>query len=104
MAVYERESDANKVLLVGAAGVVQDLTLGNPAGGGFAVTPNDSANLSATTTGIYVGVSGHVKVDMANGNTITFPNLQAGVIHPIRARRVYATGTTATSIVGVING
>lgn len=31
----------------------------------------------------------------------TFNNLVAGVVHPLRAKRVYATGTDATDIVGV---
>lgn len=73
-----------------------------PAENAFAVTPNNDADLAEDTRGLYVGVSGDVKVDLVGGSTeITFVNLAAGVIHPIRARRVYATGTTATSIVGV---
>jgi hypothetical protein len=32
---------------------------------------------------------------------VTFTGLAAGVIHPIAAKRVYATGTGATGIVGV---
>lgn len=72
-----------------------------PAENAFAVTPNNDADLAEDTRGLYVGVSGDVKVDLVGGTTVTFVNLVAGVIHPIRARRVYATGTDATSIVGV---
>lgn len=72
-----------------------------PALGAFDVTPNNSADLAIVTRGVYVGVTGNLKVDMANGDTVTFVGLAAGVIHPIRAQRIYATGTTATSIVGV---
>lgn len=72
-----------------------------PAENAFAVTPNNDADLAEDTRGLYVGVSGDVKVDLVGGTTVTFVNLAAGVIHPIRARRVYATGTDATSIVGV---
>lgn len=73
-----------------------------PAENAFAVTPDNDNNLAEDTRGLYVGVSGDVKVDLVGGSTgITFVNLAAGVIHPIRARRIHATGTDATNIVGV---
>lgn len=75
--------------------------LESPSEGGFSITPNDSTDLSISTRGLYVGVTGDVKVDFVNGTSVTFVGLAAGVIHPIRARRVYSTGTTATSLVGV---
>ena len=65
------------------------------------ITPNDSADLATSTRGIYVGVSGDLKVDLVEAGTVTFVGLAAGIIHPIRAQRVYSTDTTATSIVGV---
>lgn len=78
-----------------------DTLLLAPAGGAIAITPSDSNNLSRAIRGLYVGASGDVKVDLADGTTVTFTGLAAGVIHPIRTKRVYATGTTATSILGV---
>lgn len=78
------------------------------ASGQFAVsvTPSDTVNLTmpsgtSFTKGIYVGVAGDLKVDMADGSTITFTNLASGVVHPLSVKRVYAAGTTATGIVGV---
>ena len=68
--------------------------------GGFAITPSDSADLSQIARGIMVGVSGNLKVDMENGDTVTWPSLAAGLVHPLYVRRVYATGTTASSIIG----
>ena len=68
---------------------------------GFAVTPNDSTDLAVSTRGLYVGVSGDVKVDFVDsGDAITLVGLAAGVWHPLRVTRVYSTDTTATSIVG----
>lgn len=67
---------------------------------GAAITPNDSTTIN-TTRGLYVGVTGDVKVDLAGGDTVTFVGLAAGIIHPISATRVYSTGTTATSVVGL---
>ena len=75
--------------------------LESPAEGGSAITPNDSADLATSTRGLYVGASGDVKVTLVGGDTVTFTGLAAGIIHPLRAERVFATGTTATSIVGV---
>lgn len=73
----------------------------HPAHGGFSITPDDSDELTRITRGIYVGVAGDVKVDFANGDTVTFTDLAAGVIHAIAVRKVYSTGTAATNIVGI---
>jgi hypothetical protein len=66
-----------------------------------AITPSDAANLAKPTRGLYVGVSGDLVVDSLDGNQVTFVALAAGQLHPIRCTRVYATGTTATDIVGI---
>ena len=73
-----------------------------PIRGGAAITPHDTNDLSETTRAIYVGVSGDVKINTADGDTITFVGLAAGIIHPIRASRVYSTGTDATDILGLV--
>lgn len=65
-----------------------------------ALTPNDSTVITPTR-GLYVGVSGDVKVDSIDGNAVTFTSLAAGIIHPISCTKVYATGTDATNIVAV---
>lgn len=66
-----------------------------------AVTPHDANDLANPTIAIYLGTDGDLKVDLVGGSTVTFKNLSGGVFHPIRATRVYNTGTTATDIVGV---
>lgn len=65
----------------------------------FAVTPSDSVDLAYASRGIYVGVSGDVQLKTINDDVITLVGLAAGVWHPIRARRIYSTSTTATDIV-----
>lgn len=72
-----------------------------PAVHAFSITGNDGSDLTFVTRGLYVGAAGDVKIDMLGGETVTFSSLSAGVIHPIRAKRVYSTGTTATGILGV---
>ena len=74
----------------------------DPADGGFDITPNDTVNLTVPARGLYLAESGDVKVDMINGNTITFSNMAAGIVHPLQVRRVYSTGTTASGIIGVL--
>jgi len=66
-----------------------------------------AANLSNTdplTNGIckalYVGVTGDVKVTMANGSAVTFKNVPVGIL-PIRAKQVWSTGTGASEILAL---
>lgn len=67
----------------------------------FAITADDANDLAYATTAIYVGVEGDVKVDMAGeGTGIVLKGLAAGMWHPIAVTKVYATGTTATDILG----
>lgn len=76
-------------------------SLTSPARDADAIVPNDTADLSAVTRAIYVGSAGHLQVQMASGQTITFENVLAGVVYPIRAARVLATGTTAAGLVAL---
>ena len=71
-----------------------------PSAEADAITPNDSTRFKPTR-GLYVGVSGDVKVIMLDGTTVTFTGLAAGVIHPISCVLVYSTDTTATNIVAL---
>jgi hypothetical protein len=64
----------------------------------FNFTPNDNADLPYETRGLIVGVAGNVKVTGADGVVDTYA-LPVGQIS-CRVRRVWATGTTATGLVG----
>lgn len=80
----------------------QPNTLGSvPGEDAGAVTPSDSTNLTLTARALYIGGAGNVTVLTASNTVVTFSNLQTGTILPIRARRVNATGTTATNIVAI---
>lgn len=66
---------------------------------GFAVTPNDGVDLPSVVRELYVGVLGNVVALLAEDVTpLTYVGVQ-GVLTG-RFKRVYATGTTATSIIG----
>ncbi len=72
-----------------------------PAENAVEITTNDSTDLATDARGVYVGVSGNLKATLVGGTTVTFVGLASGVIHPIQARRIWATGTTATSVIAV---
>jgi hypothetical protein len=65
------------------------------------ITPAD-VDLVQPVRALYIGGSGNVKISDTGGGAVTFAAVQAGSILPVMARRVWATGTTATSIVGLI--
>jgi hypothetical protein len=67
------------------------------AHGAVAVTPSD-ATVFATTRALYVGVSGDVAVQMADGQTVTFTAVPVGIF-PVQVIQVLSTGTTATDMV-----
>lgn len=75
--------------------------LTSPGANAFAITGNDSTDLTNATRGIYVGGAGDVKVTMVGSGTVTFAAVPAGSTLPVRAARVFATGTTATNLIGL---
>ena len=75
--------------------------LDSPAKHAAEVTPSDSTDLTTFARALYIGGAGDVKIDTVAGETVTFVGITAGSILPVRAARVYATGTSATSIVAL---
>lgn len=75
--------------------------LESPASHAFDVVPDDTSPLPSPTRAIYVGNGGHLCVTLLSGATVTFQNLPAGSLLPVRATRIFATRTTATGIVGL---
>ena len=80
----------------------QSTQLESPATSAVAVSPNDGVDLAEVSRALYIGVTGNVTVDMyGTGTSVAFVGLPAGTVIPIRVSRVYATGTTAGSIVSL---
>ena len=75
--------------------------LESPAENAAAITPNDTTDLTNATRSLYIGGAGNVKIDTVLGDTVTLSGVVAGTVIPVRASRVYATGTTATNLVGL---
>jgi len=72
-----------------------------PARDAAAVTPSDSAQISPVARALYVGGSGDIKLVTEEGTTVTFQDIVAGSILPVKVTKVFATDTTATNIVAL---
>lgn len=69
----------------------------NPARRWAAITPSDSTNLSPACRSIYVTGAGALVLVGDDGNPETF-EVEAKTVYPFAAKRVNATGTTATGL------
>jgi hypothetical protein len=66
------------------------------------ITPSDTVDLgSGPTAGVLVGGAGDVAAVMTNNRAVTLTGLPAGAWVPIKAKRINATGTTATNLVAL---
>lgn len=65
------------------------------------VTPDDGADLATPSRALNVMQSGAVQVTTVGGTTATI-YVAAGIGFPLRVRRVWATGTTATGITAML--
>ena len=62
------------------------------------ITPSNDTDMAYACTCINVAATGTVRVTTVGGSTVDL-YVAAGIMFPIRARRIHATGTTATGIV-----
>ena len=72
----------------------------DPAKQAIEVTTSDSPVANGPYRSLYIGVSGNVKITDLAGNDATFLSVPVGFF-PVEAATVWATGTTATGIVGL---
>ena len=75
-------------------------SLDDPAISVFEITPDDSTDLAQVTTALNVASPGTVRVTTADGS-VSDVTIQPGHLFPLRVRRVWLTGTTATGIRGL---
>lgn len=74
--------------------------LESPAIHAVEIVPDDSTDVATPTRALNVAVDGMVRVTTLGGDTVSL-FVAAGGTFPIRAQRVWATGTTATGIIGL---
>ena len=74
-----------------------------PAGGVVAATLSNTTDEPKPFRGIFFSTEGAIKIRTDEDVDITIPTgcLVAGMIHPIRVKRVFSTGTDALDIHGV---
>lgn len=72
--------------------------LESPATRMFPVTPDDATDLPQIGRALNVAQSGTVQITTSEGDT-AIVYIAAGVAFPLRAVRIWQTGTTATNIV-----
>lgn len=75
------------------------LTSTEPISSAATITPNNGTTFSTRCRAVYIGGAGNITVDVADGGTnLAFNGVVAGSILPVRVKRVYSTGTTATGL------
>ena len=74
---------------------------GEPAVFGFNIAPSDVQYLPFVPRAIYVGGSGDVAIMMPGGDIVLLTGAVQGSVLPVRAIKVFFTGTTATNLVGL---
>jgi hypothetical protein len=74
---------------------------GLPATSLVEVVPDDAADLPHVVAGLNVATPGTVRVTTRDG-TVGTVFVEAGIVFPLRIRRIWATGTTATGIRGLV--
>jgi hypothetical protein len=76
-----------------------------PPSRAWEIIPNDddsTTNMAFVTRVIYVGgESGDIKLKTLGDDIIIIPNMASQNFFPIQAIHVYATGTTATNLIGL---
>ena len=75
--------------------------IGQPATHPFLITPSDTNELQYITRGIRVGTAGDVAIQRRDGTVVTIPDVAAAETIPIVIKKVYATNTTASGIMGL---
>jgi len=65
------------------------------------ITPDDVGDLTPRPRALFIGGTGNIRVMTWDGSDVTFNSVPVGVL-PISVRRVFATGTTAGNIIGLM--
>lgn len=66
----------------------------------FDITPSDTADLDRATVALNVAATGTVRVTTVDGS-VSDVEIRSGESFPLRVKRVWLTGTTATGIRGL---
>lgn len=81
-----------------------DPAINAPYNRAVTITPSDSVDLTEITRALNISAAVSpttVKVILSGDTVAVTLSLQTGKVYPIRASRVYATGTTATTVIAL---
>ncbi len=76
-------------------------TVQTSATNGFAITPSDSVDLTVLPKAISATTDGIIRCTLSGMTDGTFIDVPSSGYASIRCKRVWATGTTATGLVGL---
>ena len=72
------------------------------------VVPSDTVNIPSISNStnqescvLYVGTGGTLRVLTSGRDDVTFSNIQDGTFLPVQVLKVFATGTSASEIIGL---
>jgi len=83
--------------------ISQDLRSPGPAVDAFAITPSDTVNYTqGIARGLYIGGAGNVVLVTPQDNVVTFTGVLVGTVLNVCSKRINATLTTATNLVGLM--
>ena len=68
----------------------------------FTITPSNATNFTRSARAIYVGGAGDITAVFADNTAVLFKAVPQGSVLPIEVKRINATGTTATLLVGIV--
>lgn len=74
-----------------------------PATGVVSITPSDTIMLAKITVAVWIGGEGDMSVLMSDDTSEIIKGIVGGTLLPCRVKRVNATGTTASDILGWYN-
>lgn len=73
-----------------------------PSGSAFVITPDDDNDLFYVTRALYVGTGGDLVVILVDDTEeVLFANVLGGSCLPLQIKRVIASGTAASDLVGL---
>lgn len=68
----------------------------------FAITPDDDADLIYPTRALYVGTGGNINLLLwDDSDPVILTNVLGGSCLPLNVKRIYATDTGASDLVGL---
>lgn len=77
------------------------ITIPNMPSVAFNVTPSDSDEFD-NGIHLYVGQTGNVRcISELHPEIVTFNNFPGGLVLPVKVKKVFLTGTTASNLIGI---